>query len=651
MAKTTTDGDFYKNLDYIFKQPLSIPENQRPYVWKPQNAEDLWNDIEECFKKDTSLFFGTFIFYKENRDNPKQIVDGQQRITSIHLFVIAFKKITQEYAAKGLLTGDALHIPGLIYQSLQAKFTPSKQIEKIYDLMQADEFKGSFDDKEFIDENTINKEDSADDKRRKREINKQLKSIKKNYQYFYDNIRKIKIDELYRFYDSIYKISYCAVETEDISDAFDIFERTNNRGTPLHIADLIKNHLFKTEHVEKVDKNLSNRWEKLLLEKNNEPMIASKCKRWITTFHKTDHSFTRNDKKIIRELKLKASLNINTFLNRLEKYSKFFKLIDTKLQKKQFDEYENSKAIIETFDLPEFEDQRMMKIHWALHGLKTYGLKQMNPAIYCLFEKYSDLNCHDKKNKGGNRIYIDLIPDFLRNLESWHFKMTYIIGIQANEFEDTYHQLPKKITDCKNINELKNEIDDFFKILNKTENKLNRSDESGTTDFVRVFKRINYKEDKQKCTYILKRMTVVQPRDDDKIYLTANTTQSIIDNTNMDLDHWLAQKHKNQLEDNKKIHSIGNLLWIPKVLNSNKKKFGFGEKLPIEKIEMVQKEDFQEIKDAPVTLKNFVKKYHTDNQSNDWGINEINKRCEDLATDCENSTWIFKQKITEDIQA
>ena len=514
--------------------------------------------------------------------------------------------------------------------------------------MLKEDFEGSFENKDFINKYSENEEDSPNDRKEKKEINKQLKSIKDNYQYFYNNLEKISHNDLDNFYSSIFNISYCAVETEDISDAFDIFERTNNRGTPLHIADLIKNHLFKTEYKEKVDKTLSDRWEKLLLEKNKEPMIASKCKRWIATFHKTDHEFTRNDKKIIRDLKLKASSNLNIFLNRLERYTNFFKIIENKPHKKHIDEYENSKAIVETFNLPKYEDQRMMKIHWSLNGLKTYGLKQMNPSIYCLFEKYSELNLHEFKNKANKRIYNDLIPDFLRNLESWHFKMTYILGIQANEFEDAYHTLPYKITNCINANQLKSTIDDFFKFLNNLENKLNKYDDDiEMKDFVREFKRLNYDHDKSKCTYILKRMAITSPRDDDKIYLSDHATRSILENTTMDLDHWLAQKHKSKLDDKSKIHSIGNLIWVPKVLNSNKAKFGFGEKLPPEKIDMVIKEEYPEIKEAPLTLKNFVKKYHTSNQSDDWNDNTIEKRSSDLALEAENITWKFKQKITD----
>lgn len=651
MAKNNVTGAFHKNLEYIFEQSLTIPDNQRPYVWKKENAQDFWEDIQECFKKNSSLFLGTFIFYKESDDSPMQIVDGQQRITSIHLFLIAFRKVIQKKIFKGLLKGEALDIPGLIRQHLgkdgESSFTPSKQILQIYNLMIKTDFNGSFEDEDFINEYTINKDDSVNEKTRKRQINLQLNAIKSNYQYFFNNIDGIKPDDLYEFYGSVRNISYCAIETKEVSDAFDIFERTNNRGTPLHIADLLKNHLFKTDHELSVDKNLSTRWDKLLQEKNKKtPMIASKCKRWITTFHLTDHKFSRNDKQIIRDLKSRASANLNPFLNRLETYSNFFKLIDKKSSKYFSDEYQNSKQIINCFNLPEFEEQRMMKIHWAFDGLRTYNLKQMNPAIFCLFEKYSELNCHDEKNSNGKRIHIDLIPDFMRNIESWHFIMTYIIGIQANEFETLYHDLPYKIRSARDVNDLKNTIDDFFKKLYKLSEKLNKYDDNlDTTDFVREFKRLTYNENKSKCTYILKRMTVREPaRKDDRIYLSPLATRTIIDDTSMDLDHWLAQKHKNKLKDHNKIHSIGNLLWVPKVLNSNKKKFGFGEKEPDEKIKMVQNEEFQEIKNAPLTLKRFVQKYHTNSVF--WGVEEIEKRAEDLADDARGNVWLFKQRIT-----
>lgn len=65
-----------------------IPTYQRDYAWETENIEDLFEDIFESIESGTSHYLGTFIL-SEIEDNKYYIVDGQQRLTTISLIILA----------------------------------------------------------------------------------------------------------------------------------------------------------------------------------------------------------------------------------------------------------------------------------------------------------------------------------------------------------------------------------------------------------------------------------------------------------------------------------------------------------------------------------------------------------------------------------
>ncbi|RND30645.1 DUF262 domain-containing protein, partial [Vibrio cholerae] len=89
------------------KKRFVIPYNQRPWSWKNNNIDELWQDIlktsngyfHACDENDSweerenpisdPHFIGAFVF--EEKDNNYYVVDGQQRITSISMVIAALR--------------------------------------------------------------------------------------------------------------------------------------------------------------------------------------------------------------------------------------------------------------------------------------------------------------------------------------------------------------------------------------------------------------------------------------------------------------------------------------------------------------------------------------------------------------------------------
>lgn len=75
-------------------KPFIIPEYQRPYAWTSEQVETLFEDIWEFattiggLDQNGSYFLGSIVSF-ENEDGEQEIIDGQQRITSLFLLLRA----------------------------------------------------------------------------------------------------------------------------------------------------------------------------------------------------------------------------------------------------------------------------------------------------------------------------------------------------------------------------------------------------------------------------------------------------------------------------------------------------------------------------------------------------------------------------------
>lgn len=75
-------------------KPFIIPEYQRPYAWTSEQVETLFEDIWEFattiggLDRNGSYFLGSIVSF-ENENGEQEIIDGQQRITSLFLLLRA----------------------------------------------------------------------------------------------------------------------------------------------------------------------------------------------------------------------------------------------------------------------------------------------------------------------------------------------------------------------------------------------------------------------------------------------------------------------------------------------------------------------------------------------------------------------------------
>lgn len=105
MATTNIDVNKQNVVDLLKSgkdHPFIIPEYQRPYAWSDDEIitlfDDLWEfSIERTTSESAKTYFLGSIVSFENDQGEKEIIDGQQRITSLFLLLRAvYTKLESE---------------------------------------------------------------------------------------------------------------------------------------------------------------------------------------------------------------------------------------------------------------------------------------------------------------------------------------------------------------------------------------------------------------------------------------------------------------------------------------------------------------------------------------------------------------------------
>lgn len=242
--------------DLLSIENLDIPEYQRPYKWSLKNVNQLIDDILR-FKNKEAYRLGTLVVHKNSKNNTLDIVDGQQRITTIVLLI------------KAIMQDDNLN----------------KKFHTEYNEKSENEIK--FPDLKFTNPISIT-------------------NVKQNFQELNKRIKEIEFDENVVYF-ILHKCEVVYVELDDISEAFQFFDSQNARGKDLAPHDLLKAfHLREMNDVSESEKTLLvNSWEQLDEEGNLSGLFNDylfKIRNW--SRGKSARYFSKNDVDIFKGISI-----------------------------------------------------------------------------------------------------------------------------------------------------------------------------------------------------------------------------------------------------------------------------------------------------------------------------------------------------------
>lgn len=87
--------------DFIQRyQNIQIPDYQRPYRWDKEKVKELLEDLKEFFiekpEPDLDYYIGGILLYNNKQENCFEIIDGQQRLTTLNLISYVLSDTIQQ---------------------------------------------------------------------------------------------------------------------------------------------------------------------------------------------------------------------------------------------------------------------------------------------------------------------------------------------------------------------------------------------------------------------------------------------------------------------------------------------------------------------------------------------------------------------------
>ncbi len=233
---------------------FSMPHNQRPYAWKNTQLSEFWDAIIE---NDKRYFIGNLVCLNPSSDSDDTlvIVDGQQRLTTISLFLISFKIIlTEIYKTKNNrkiegvinLIEDYLYWRNPRTQELKPRLIPGKEnLLEIYNALIDGDFSDVIPVK--LDDNQI---------RYWNNIKSALILIRKE-------IKNKKEEDIDLLVQKILSVEFIAIVVNSENDIYDLFEGLNSTGLGLGVADLLKNAVLKSTNQKNIRYDIELNWAQI----------------------------------------------------------------------------------------------------------------------------------------------------------------------------------------------------------------------------------------------------------------------------------------------------------------------------------------------------------------------------------------------------
>jgi hypothetical protein len=216
------------NLTDLFRKQAvyEIPEYQRKYSWEEKHFRDLWNDLEQgiAYKRVHHMDEITVVPFREHDPTTFQVIDGQQRLTTLALLICAIRDVYDERGGPGKYV-EQLH------EFLESSDRDANPIRRLQLLEEPG------DDAEYQQIYQTGSSDGVDGQ------------IGEGYRFFKKKLSVTgadRLDEIRTYV--IDSLSFILTTVEDLDQAFVMFETTNSRGLDLTPLQMAKSILMRIAH-------------------------------------------------------------------------------------------------------------------------------------------------------------------------------------------------------------------------------------------------------------------------------------------------------------------------------------------------------------------------------------------------------------------
>ena len=211
--------EIYRAFDGIDKT-LVIPVYQRNYDWTPKQCEKLFDDIETMIESgQPKHFFGAIVGYPEDSFT-WVVIDGQQRMTTVSLFMLA---LVHAIEAGDISADDDGLARRLVRNYLESEGSGGQKFKLKPVKNDRDSYARLFGPEEYYNEKS---------------------KVTVNYRYFRQRLKETAYDATTLWNQGISQLEVMLLDLEAHDNPQRIFESLNSTGLALKESDKIRNFIL-----------------------------------------------------------------------------------------------------------------------------------------------------------------------------------------------------------------------------------------------------------------------------------------------------------------------------------------------------------------------------------------------------------------------
>ncbi|MFY0399091.1 DUF262 domain-containing protein [Brevundimonas naejangsanensis] len=241
-----------------------IPYFQRPYKWKPDRLRKLEKDILDIVDGSTDSHFLGAIIMHGRRSNPSQptnyeLIDGQQRITTVFLYICACIKILQ---MQGQLEDAASLFQKFIALGRTTSLISNVKLQSCGEDRQQMNVVMSDLTSDVAFRNKLGSYAPQPLPSTGKNNGQLLKNYKSAVRFVEAQFKEAGLDRVHEIYNSLLsKMSVVQIDVWDPTNGPKIFDSLNSSQEPMTIGDLVRNDVFSRiagappQDIERIDRD------------------------------------------------------------------------------------------------------------------------------------------------------------------------------------------------------------------------------------------------------------------------------------------------------------------------------------------------------------------------------------------------------------